>query len=274
MSCKSNTRLYLIISLVIGTCLSVVLLLDLRFSQAATPESPASLAPAYTIELVPDQITLTGDVTTRDNCVDPTVCSWFADTPTGTVMLGVDPTSPYTTTWDGGSATAEIYLPDVYSPTVLVLKLSWPDRDGKGLHSPEENRTGTITLDGQPLWGKRTKYLSTLNHYYAAEHEPILTTIVLTQSITHTLNFSVSARTIWDLSRIELSAYPYPTTTIEGIGYSPVAYCNPQSKTSKKTCFACFTQAMLSAPIRQGGSMIRFRHWRMRLVCRSMPGLR
>ena len=221
MSYKSNARLYLIISLVIGICLSVVLLLDLRFSQAATFES---LAPAYTIELVPDQMTLTGDVTTRANCVHPTVCSWLEDTPTGTIILGVNPTSPDPITWGGGSATAEVFLPDVYSPTVLVLKLSWPDRDGKGLHSPEHDRTGTITLDGRPLWGKRTTHLSTSNHYYAAEHEPILTTVVLTQSITHTLSFSVPARTAWDLSRIELSAYPYPTT-IRGIGYSPYRDC-------------------------------------------------
>jgi exo-beta-1,3-glucanase (GH17 family) len=224
MSYKSKAHLYLIISLVIGICLSVVLLLDLSFSQAATPES-ASLAPIYTIELVPDQMTLTGDVATRDNCTHTIVCSWLEDTPTGTIILGVDPTSPDPLTWDGGSATAEIPLTDFYSPMVLVLKLSWPDRDGKGLRSLERNRIGAITLDGRPLWGKRTIHLSTFGDYYAAEHEPILTTIVLTQSITHTLSFSVSARMAWDLSRIELSAYPYPTTTIKGIGYSPYRDC-------------------------------------------------
>jgi exo-beta-1,3-glucanase (GH17 family) len=224
MSYKSKAHLYLIISLVIGICLSIVLLLDLRFSQAATPESLASLALSYAIELVPDQMILTGDVATRDNCTHPIVCSWLEDTPTGTIILGVDPTSPDPLTWDGGSATAEIPLTD-FSPAVLVLKLSWPDRDGKGLHSPEQDGTGTITLDGRPLWGKRTIHLGTLNDYYAAEHEPILTTIVLTQSITHTLTFSVSARTAWDLSQIELSAYSYPTTTIKGIGYSPYRDC-------------------------------------------------
>jgi exo-beta-1,3-glucanase (GH17 family) len=221
---RSNAGIRLIISLFVGLGLSGLLLVGLHFSQAAMSQSFASLAPGYTIEMVPDQMTLTGDVTTRDNCVHPIVCPWLEGTPTGTIMLGVDPTSPDTTTWDGGSATAEVFLPDIYSPTVLVLKLSWPDRDGKGLHSPEQNLMGTITLDGRPLWGKRTTRLSTFNDYYAAEHEPILTTIVLTQSITHTLTFSVPAQTAWDLSQIELSAYPYPTT-IRGIGYSPYRDC-------------------------------------------------
>jgi len=226
MSYKSKAHLYLIISLVVGTCLSVLLLLDLRFSQAATPESIASFAPGYTIELVPDQMMLSGHVATLTNtigyCPDP----WLSDMPAGSIILGVKPTSCDPADWEGGSATVEISLTDHYSPTVLVLKLSWPDRDGKGLRSPELDRMGAITLDGRPLWGKRTTRLSTLNdYYYAAEHEPILTTIVLTQSITHTLTFSVSARTAWDLSRIELSAYPYPTTTIKGIGYSPYRDC-------------------------------------------------
>lgn len=224
MLCQSNAGIKLAISLLVGLGLSSLLLVGLHFSQAAMPEPLASLAPGYTRELVPDQMTLTGDVTTRDNCAHPTVCSWLQDTPTGTIMLGVDPTSPDPITWDGGSATAEIFLEDLYSPTVLVLKLSWPDRDGKGLHSPQQNRVGTITLDGRLLWGKRTTHLSTFNDYYAAEHEPILMTIVLTQSITHTLTFSIPAQTAWDLSQIELSAYPYPTT-IRGIGYSPYRDC-------------------------------------------------
>jgi hypothetical protein len=265
----SNARIKLIIALFVGVCLSGLLLVSLRFSQAATSESVASFAPGYTIELVPDQMTLTGDVTTHDNCDDSTVCSWLENTLTGTIMLGVDRTSPDPANWDGGSATAEVFLPDVYSPTVLVLKLSWPDRDGKGLHSPERNRVGIITLDGRPLWGKRTTHLGTFNDYYAAEHEPILATIVLTQSITHTLSFSVRARTAWDLSQVELAAYPYPKTEIVSI---LVEHHNPQSKTSKKTCFVCFTPPTPFVPIRQGGSMARFRRWRMRLACRYLPG--
>jgi exo-beta-1,3-glucanase (GH17 family) len=225
MSYKSKAHLYLIISLVIGTCLSVVLMLDLRFSQAATSGYLASLVPAYTVELVPDQMMLSGHFATLTNTIGYCTEPWLSDMPAGSIILGVEPTSCDPADWDGGSATAEVFLPDIYSPTVLVLKLSWPDRDGKGLHSPEQDRTGTITFDGQPLWSKHTTRLSIFNdHYYAAEHEPILTTIVLTQSITHTLTFSVSARTAWDLSQIELSAYPY-TTTIRGIGYSPYRDC-------------------------------------------------
>jgi exo-beta-1,3-glucanase (GH17 family) len=211
----------LAISLFIGICLSGVFLWSLPFSKAATLES---LVPAHKIELVPDQMTLSGDVTTRANCAHPTVCSWLEGTPIGTIMLGVDPTSPNPSDWDGGSATMTVFLPDVHSPTVYTLKISWPDRDGKGLHSPDRNRLATITFDGQLLWSKRTTHQSTFNDYYAAEHEPILTTIVITQSGNHTLTFSVPARTAWDLSQIELSAYPYPAK-IKGIGYSPFRDC-------------------------------------------------
>lgn len=218
---RSNARLYLSLSLFVGACLSATLLWGLRSSQTARSQL---LASTYPISIVPDQMMLTGDVTTLTNCAHTTVCLWLENTPTGTIMLGVDPTSPYASAWDGGTATAEVFLPNVYTQTVVVLKLSWPDRDGKGLRSSERNRLGAITLDGRRLWDKRTTDLSTSNDYYAAEHEPILTTIALTQSITHTLSFSVSAHTAWDLSQIELTAYPYPTAT-KGIGYSPFRDC-------------------------------------------------
>jgi exo-beta-1,3-glucanase (GH17 family) len=225
MLCKpsrSSVRLIPTLFVFVGICLAGVIWLGLSSTHAATPEE--SLTPSYQIELVPDQMTLSGDVTTRDNCVDPTVCSWLEGTPIGTIMLGVDPTSPLTTDWDGGSAIVEVPLDDIPSPRVFVLKLSWPDRDGKGLHSPERYRMGTITFDGHPIWGKRTTQLSTFDDYYAAEHEPILTTIVVKQSGTYTLKFDVPARTAWDLSQIELNAYPYPAT-IRGIGYSPFRDC-------------------------------------------------
>ncbi len=220
-SYRLNVKPKLIISIFVGICLNGMIFSGLLFSQAT---ALSSLTPGYTVTLVPEQMTFTGDVATRATCAQP-VCSWFEDTSTGTIILGVAPASTYPIDWKGSSATAEIFLPDIYAPTLITLKLSWPDRDGKGLHSPERNRMGMITLDGQPLWGKRTTHLSTFNNnYYAAEHEPILTTFVLTQSITHTLHFSVSANTTWDLSQIELSAYPYPTK-IRGIGYSPFRDC-------------------------------------------------
>ena len=216
---------YLVISLALGMCLMMAVALStLPPSQADTSEGLAASEPGYTVDLVPDQMALAGEVTTNANCVDPVVCSWLDDTPMGSIMLGVDPGSPDTEDWSGGSATAEVFLTDVYSPTVLVLALSWPDRDGKGLHSPVENRTATITLDGRPLWAKRTTEISTFGDFYAAEHQPILTTIVVTQSTTHTLVISVPSATAWDLSQIRLTAYPYPGT-IRGIGYSPLRDC-------------------------------------------------
>jgi len=148
-----------IISLFVGIFLSGILL-DMPSSQAATP---GFLASNYKIEITPDQMTLSGDVTTRANCVHPTVCSWLDGTPIGTIMLGVDPASPSPSDWGGGSVTATVSLPDVHSPTVYVLKLSWPTRDGKGLQSPDRNRLATITFDGQLLWSKRTTRQSTFN---------------------------------------------------------------------------------------------------------------
>jgi exo-beta-1,3-glucanase (GH17 family) len=221
MALRSKPSLRLIVSVLCGILLSIILLLGLRFPRAA---APASLASDYPIKLVPDQMTLTGDYATITNCSHPTVCSWLEGTPTGTIILGVDPTSPYTGTWNGGLATAEISLEDVHSPTLLTLKLSWPDQDGKGLRSSIRDRTAAVTLDGHPLWNKCTTDSDDGGFYYAARHEPILTTIVLTQSVTHTLTISVPGQTAWDLSQIELIAYPYPAT-IKGIAYSPFRDC-------------------------------------------------
>lgn len=209
-----------------GIILSTVCLSALMLWPSRTPQ-PVSSHPGsapYAIALRPDQMIFSGDVTSRANCADPAVCAWLDGTPDGSIMLGVDPASPFTDDWDGGAATAEVFLPNLYAQTLVVLKLSWPDRDGKGLHSPEPDRFGAITLDGQRLWDKRTTRQSTFGDYYAAEHAPILTTLVLTQSITHTLTLSVSAGTAWDLSEIALTAAPYPTAT-RGIGYSPFHDC-------------------------------------------------
>jgi exo-beta-1,3-glucanase (GH17 family) len=235
MSHISKARLNLIFSLVFGISLSGLFLLGLPASQAAVPES-LSLTPGYQIDLAPDQLTLTGDVATFTNTVGYcTHSQLLPPTPAGSLILGLDPTSCNPANWNGGSATAQIFLPAVYTSTVYVLKLSWPDQAGKGLHSPQPNKTATITLDGQPLWGKRTTQLSTFKHYYGAEHEPILTTMVVTQSLTHTLTFSVSAQVVWDLSQIELDAYPSPTL-IRGIGYSPYRDCqSPAGVTQPST---------------------------------------
>ena len=174
--------------------------------------------------IVPDEMTLVGDVTTRANCDHPTVCSWLDDTPTGTIMLGVDPTSPYTSAWDSGLATAEIYIGDIVSPTVGILTVSWPDRDGKGIHSPIRDQVATVSFDGTALWAKRTLDQSTFGDYYAAEHRPVMLTFVVTQSITHTLTFSVPAHIAWDISQATVQLCPMPST-IKGLAYSPFRDC-------------------------------------------------
>lgn len=224
MSQISKARPNKISSLILGISLSGLCLISLSSSQAAAPESP-TLTSGYHIDLIPDQLTLTGDVATFTNTVGYcTHSQLLPPTPVGSIILGLDPTSCNPVNWNGGSATAQVFLPAVYTSTVYVLKLSWPDQDGKGLHSPQRNKTATITLDSQSLWGKRTTQLSAFNHYYGAEHQPSLTTLVVTQSLTHTVTFSVPAQTVWDLSQIELEAYPSPTL-IRGIGYSPYRDC-------------------------------------------------
>ncbi len=190
---------------------------------ATSPKEGTAAFSSYII--TPSGMDLVGDVTVCGDAIgDPTVASWCAGVPTGTIMLGVDPDSPDPDDWDGGEATASFYIDGIISPTVAVLTVSWPDQDGKGLHSPQPYRGAAMTLDGWRLWDKRTLELSTFDDYYAAEHQPILTAIVLTQSVTHTLGFSVSAHTAWDLSRIELATYPYPTT-VKGIAYGEIRDC-------------------------------------------------
>lgn len=207
--------------LIIGLALAASLLPGTTTSQASISSPPAAYPPLL---IIPDQMELSGDVSTKQNTVGHCTADWLSNTPEGSIMLGVNPESCNIEEWNGGSATAKIALPDIFSPTVYALKISWPDRDGKGIHSFRRNRTASISLDGLLIWGKRTTRLGTYGDYYAAEHEAILTTLVVRGSETHTLNFSVPANTAWDISRIELTAYPYPKK-IQGIGYSPYRDC-------------------------------------------------
>ena len=174
--------------------------------------------------IVPDEMTFSGEVTSRGNCRDAIVCGWLDGTPPGTIMVGVDPGSPLTEDWDGGAATAEIYIGNVTSPTVATMTISWPDRDGKGIHSPDPEVAATIEVDGYPLWTKRTLHRSTFGDYYAVQQPPVALTFVVTQSMTHTLTFRVPPHTAWDISEIEIELCPMPTL-LRGYGYSPFRYC-------------------------------------------------
>jgi exo-beta-1,3-glucanase (GH17 family) len=142
-------------------------------------------------------------------------------------MLGVDPSSSNPNDWDGGQASASLYIGDIVSPTVAVLSITWPDRDGKGIYSPQEGQMATIIWDDVPIWTKRTRDISTFGEYYAAQHRDVLATAVLTQSITHTLTFQVPASTAWDISTITIDLYPM-WERLRGIAYSPFRDCqNP-----------------------------------------------
>jgi exo-beta-1,3-glucanase (GH17 family) len=218
---KSSLRYRLTGALLMVLALGGSLLPTPFAGQAAVPEPRSA---SYPIVLYPDQLTLTGNVATRDNSKGQCTAPWLANTPVGSIILGVNPQSCNPADWNGGTATAQIVLPDIYGPTVLALKIAWPDRDGKGIHSPEKNRTASIFLDSRRLWDIRTTSENTFGDFYAAEHNPILTTIVLTQTAVHTLRFVVPPHTAWDISQIELSAYPVPKP-IKGIGYSPYRDC-------------------------------------------------
>jgi len=139
-------------------------------------------------------------------------------------MVGVDPTSPQTDDWDGGAATANIYIGDIVSPTVIVLTITWPDRAGKGIHSPNPGTTAVIEVDGYPLWTKRVQHTSTFADYYAVQQPPVVLTFVVTQSMSHTLTFHVPPHTAWDISEITLDRCPMPSL-LRGYGYGPFRYC-------------------------------------------------
>jgi exo-beta-1,3-glucanase (GH17 family) len=222
---RSALRFGIILSLFFG--LSSLLVVNPSTS-LATRTTP--IAADYPITLRPNQMSLSGDVLTAANSVGSCAAPWLANTPTGSIILGVDPSSCNPMDWKGGSATTQVTLPDSSSPTVLVLKISWPDRDGKGIHSPERDRKVMLTLDGQPLWDKRTTRPGRFGDYYAAEREPILTTMVLTQTAVHTLRFTVPPHTAWDISSIALIAYPMPKS-VRGIGYSPYRDCQTPTST-------------------------------------------
>lgn len=177
------------------------------------------------ITLVPAEMTLSGDVATVSNSSGYCTESWFAGMPPGSILLGVDPTSCAPQDWDGAIASGTIFLPAPYSPTLYVIKISWPNMAGKGLHSPLKNVSAQITFDGKTLWSKRTTQPGTSNNdYYGAEHEAIITTLVVRQAGSHTFTIHVPAHTAWDISSIKFTASPLPTG-IHGIGYSPYLDC-------------------------------------------------
>ena len=201
--------------------LVVMLLLGGQLPRAGSP----ALALANTvITIIPDQMTFSGDVATKTNTVGRCTEGWLSTMPAGSIILGVDPASCNPQDWNGASASVNVSLPNVYPSTVYVLELSWPDREGKGLHSPLNNQTAVIFFDGHPVWSKRTTSLSDFGDYYGAQHESIKTTLVVTQTSTHTLNFVLPEKTVWDLSSIKLTAYAL-SSKIQGIGYSPYRDC-------------------------------------------------
>lgn len=207
-------------------CLALCLTALLAASAAPGANAPAARAAdaPYPITLAPDQLTLEGDVATRATAAAQCTEPWFIGTPVGSAILGVDPRSCDPADWDGGSLSVRQVLTAPYTPTVVTVKVTWPDGEGKGVHSPDQRRVASIAFDGQILWSARTLHPGSFDDYYAVERGPILTTVVLTGTGEHTLTLTAPPHTAWDISSIELSAAPMPAT-VRGVDYSPYRDC-------------------------------------------------
>jgi exo-beta-1,3-glucanase (GH17 family) len=213
------------IKLLLRKAVCLMLLAVWGWQGAALHLSPVQAHPAAgPVTITPTTMTLSGDVATQANCAHLDVCAWVNASPAGSILLGVDPASPDPANWDGGAASIQLALSGYISPTVLALQISWPDQNGKGLHSPLKNQKASLTWDGKTVWDMRTVHLGDFGDYYAAQRYPILTTLVITQTITHTLTIRVPAHTAWDISLISLKPDAYPTA-LRGIGYSPYRDC-------------------------------------------------
>jgi exo-beta-1,3-glucanase (GH17 family) len=176
------------------------------------------------IDVIPDHMQLTGDVATKANTINKYTEPWLASLPNGSIILGVNPSSCNPTDWKGGTAIVEIHLPNLYSPTLYVIKLSSPTKNRKRLGSCYNNRSGSIFLDDLLIWESRTNKLTKTKEYYGAQHEPILTTIVVTESRNYRLKIKVAEHAAWELSKLELIQCPYPKA-MKGVGYSPYRDC-------------------------------------------------
>lgn len=179
---------------------------------------------AQQMEFVPDKMIPKGDVTTRKNSIGRCTNAWMTNMPDGSIILGVNPTSCNPNDWHGAAATVQFTVESKSFPIIGVLRISWPDRDGKGLHSPYRGKISIIKFDGDTIWSKRTEIIGSNNDFYAAEHECVQATVVLRDEGPHNFTFVIPEKTAWDISRVELLLYDYPRN-MQGIGYSPYRDC-------------------------------------------------
>lgn len=180
---------------------------------------------AQQLSFVPEQMIIKGDVVTKNNSIGYCTNKWFSNIKEGSIVLGANPKSCNPRDWKGASASFKFHVQQQKFPVIGVLKISWMERDGKGLHSLYKDNNIIIQLDRQTIWSKKTEILnSTNNDFYAAEHEPIQTTIVIKDTLLHIISFIIPENAAWDISSIELSFFDYPKN-MKGIGYSPYRDC-------------------------------------------------
>ncbi len=213
----------------IFTCLlGLILSLIWLFYKGIEPGSSAfqrlQIGADAQITVIPDQMVFSGDVVTKLNCTNLAVCSWLAESPSGSIIIGVDPASTQSSDWDGGSAAVTLAFTDILSPTVATVRVAWPEQDGKGIHSPVPDVMAEVLLDDLPIWKKQALTPITFGDYYAAQNSPIAFTFVVTQTVTHTLTFKVPGAAAWDISEITIETNALPET-LRGVAYSPYRSC-------------------------------------------------
>lgn len=166
---------------------------------------------AQQIKFSPEQMIFKGDVVTKSNSVDYCTKGWLSNMPEGSVILGVNPKSCDVNDWHGLTASLQFNIQNQSFPIIGVLKISWPDRDGKGLHSPLKDKKTVIQYDKQTIWTKPSEiHGSVSNDFYVSEHQPIQISIVISDSKPHTFTFIIPEKTAWDIGNIELLLFDYP----------------------------------------------------------------
>jgi hypothetical protein len=166
---------------------------------------------AQQIKFSPEQMIFKGDVVTKSNSIDYCTKSWLSFMPEGSVILGINPKSCNPNEWHGLTANLHFNTQDQQYPIIGVLKISWTDRDGKGLHSPYKDKKVVIQLDGQTIWSKSTTIVGSENNdYYVSEHLPIQLSIVIRDSKEHLFTIIMPDSTAWDISELELLLFDFP----------------------------------------------------------------
>jgi exo-beta-1,3-glucanase (GH17 family) len=187
----------------------------LAFTPTATqpPEFPKRLLPR-------EVLTISGPALTGG-----TSCPELLGGLEGGVVLGIDPTTCQPAQTGEITATLDLYVPYDYANSVLTLKVSWPNEQGRGLRALETGLTAHIRFDQQVVWRKQAVSQNDQEGMvYAARNLPQIVTLVPGKAGAHQIELSLPAGMVWDVGLIEIFASEIPTNIL-GIAYSPYREC-------------------------------------------------